>query len=224
MQNKINIAIDGPAGAGKSTVAKIVAARLGLLYIDTGAMYRALTWKALSRKVNLQDEQTLTKLANSTEITLALSPSGPTVVHCDNADVTTEIRSLKVTAAVSRVASCAGVRRRMVELQQKMAVRRGVVMDGRDIGTHVLPDADYKFFLTASLQERARRRWIEMRAKGQEIELAELERQIQARDRQDASRETAPLVAAVDAVWIDTGNMSIEQVVDRIEAVCRMGN
>ncbi|HZW82300.1 MAG TPA: (d)CMP kinase [Candidatus Deferrimicrobium sp.] len=221
MQHKINIAIDGPAGAGKSTVAKIVANRLGLVYIDTGAMYRALTWKALAQKADLLDEQILTELAGCTEITLALSPSGPIIVSCDDQDVSEEIRNQEVTASVSTVASLAGVRRRMVELQQKMAAQGGVVMDGRDIGTHVLPNAKYKFFLTATLQQRAKRRWLEMKAKGQNIDLAALEQQIAERDRLDSSRETAPLVAAVDAIWIDTDTLSIEDVVEKIVVHCR---
>jgi CMP/dCMP kinase len=221
MQHKINIAIDGPAGAGKSTVAKIVANRLGLVYIDTGAMYRALTWKALAQKVDLLDEQRLTELAGCTEITLALAPSGPIIVSCDDQDVSEEIRNQEVTGAVSTVASVAGVRRRMVELQQKMAAQGGVVMDGRDIGTHVLPNAEYKFFLTATLQQRARRRWLELKAKGQQIDLAVLEQQIAERDRLDSSRETAPLVAAVDAIWIDTDTLSIEEVVEKIVVHCR---
>jgi CMP/dCMP kinase len=221
MQHKINIAIDGPAGAGKSTVAKIVANRLGLVYIDTGAMYRALTWKALAQKVDLLDEQLLTELAGCTEITLALAPSGPIIVSCDDQDVSEEIRNQEVTGAVSTVASVAGVRRRMVELQQKMAAQGGVVMDGRDIGTHVLPNAEYKFFLTATLQQRARRRWLELKAKGQQIDLAVLEQQIAERDRLDSSRETAPLVAAADAIWIDTDTLSIEEVVEKIIVHCR---
>jgi CMP/dCMP kinase len=221
MQHKINIAIDGPAGAGKSTVAKIVANRLGLVYIDTGAMYRALTWKALAQKVDLLDEQRLTELAGCTEITLALAPSGPIIVSCDDQDVSEEIRNQEVTGAVSTVASVAGVRRRMVELQQKMAAQGGVVMDGRDIGTHVLPNAEYKFFLTATLQQRARRRWLELKAKGQQIDLAVLEQQIAERDRLDSSRETAPLVAAADAIWIDTDTLSIEEVVEKIVVHCR---
>jgi CMP/dCMP kinase len=221
MQHKINIAIDGPAGAGKSTVAKIVANRLGLVYIDTGAMYRALTWKALAQKVDLLDEQLLTELAGCTEITLALAPSGPIIVSCDDQDVSEEIRNQEVTGAVSTVASVAGVRRRMVELQQKMAAQGGVVMDGRDIGTHVLPNAEYKFFLTATLQQRARRRWLELKAKGQQIDLAVLEQQIAERDRLDSSRETAPLVAAADAIWIDTDTLSIEEVVEKIVVHCR---
>jgi CMP/dCMP kinase len=221
MQHKINIAIDGPAGAGKSTVAKIVANRLGLVYIDTGAMYRALTWKALAQKVDLLDEQRLTELAGCTEITLAQAPSGPIIVSCDDQDVSEEIRNQEVTGAVSTVASVAGVRRRMVELQQKMAAQGGVVMDGRDIGTHVLPNAEYKFFLTATLQQRARRRWLELKAKGQQIDLAVLEQQIAERDRLDSSRETAPLVAAADAIWIDTDTLSIEEVVEKIVVHCR---
>jgi CMP/dCMP kinase len=163
----------------------------------------------------------LTELAGCTEITLALAPSGPIIVSCDDQDVSEEIRNQEVTGAVSTVASVAGVRRRMVELQQKMAAQGEVVMDGRDIGTHVLPNAEYKFFLTATLQQRARRRWLELKAKGQQIDLAVLEQQIAERDRLDSSRETAPLVAAADAIWIDTDTLSIEEVVEKIVVHCR---
>lgn len=214
--NELQLAIDGPAGAGKSTVAKLVAGKLGLMYIDTGAMYRALTWKALKQGIELTDEAGLTELAYTTDIRLSHSPAGPQRVLCDNHDVTEEIRLPAISGTVSQVSSYPGVRQRMVELQQKIAAGSGVVMDGRDIGTHVLPGARYKFFLSASLAERARRRWLELQNAGKNIDYRELEAQISERDRQDENRAAAPLTVAPDAVFIDTGELSIEQVVDKI--------
>jgi len=216
----LQIAIDGPAGAGKSTVAKLVAEKLGLLYVDTGAMYRALTWKAMQQGVALADEVELTRLACTTEIQLFQSDSGPLRVVCDSEDVTEEIRLPQVSGNVSRVASYPLVRKRMVELQQKIAAVGGVIMDGRDIGTHVLPAARYKFFLSASLEERAKRRWQELCNSGKAMDYEELRRQIAERDNQDENRETAPLAAAPDAVLIDTGGLSIPEVVNKILQAC----
>ncbi|HWJ03707.1 MAG TPA: (d)CMP kinase [Verrucomicrobiae bacterium] len=213
---KINIAIDGPAGAGKSTVAKAVAAKLGLVYVDTGAMYRALTWKAIQQGIDLSDANKLTELAHATEIILTKLGSGEVVVTCDKQDVTALIRTPEVSGSVSQVAKHPGVRYRMVELQKMMAANGGVIMDGRDIGTHVLPQARYKFFLTASLAERARRRGLELQKSGFQVDLAQLEREIAARDLQDESRETAPLVVAPGAVVLNTDGLEIAEVVEKI--------
>ncbi len=215
----LNIAIDGPAGAGKSTVARKVAAELGLTYIDTGAMYRALTWKALKQGLDLGDELSLGNLAHSTKIRLIRASDGSLQVECDGLDITDKIREPAVSGAVSTLAAYPAVRKRMVELQQAMAARGGVIMDGRDIGTQVLPEAKFKFFLTASLAERARRRWLELVSLGFNPDLQELEAQITARDTQDENRETAPLIVAPDAAVIDTDGLSIEEVVDKIVGV-----
>ncbi len=213
---KLNIAIDGPAGAGKSTVARKVAVELGLTYIDTGAMYRALTWKALEQGIDLNDEVSVGKLAYSTKIRLIRSLEGSLRVECDGLDITDKIREPAVSGVVSTVAAYPAVRKRMVEMQLAMAARGGVIMDGRDIGTQVLPHAKFKFFLTASLAERARRRWLELVSLGFNPDLQELVAQISARDKQDENRETAPLTVAPDAAVIDTGGLSVDEVVNKI--------
>ncbi|KUK12680.1 MAG: Cytidylate kinase [Moorella sp. 60_41] len=216
-----NIAIDGPAGAGKSTVARQVAEKLGYLYIDTGAMYRALTWKALSQGLDLSDEEGLSALAASTSLELKPLASGVTAVFCDGRDVTRQIRSPEVSQTVSRVAAVPGVRRELVKHQRKMAAGGGVVMDGRDIGTHVLPEAAYKFFLTASLEERARRRWRELVSQGKGVTLEQVKEEIAERDRRDSRRPVAPLRPAPDAVVIDTTDLSPEEVTAHILCIIR---
>lgn len=212
---KINVAIDGPAGAGKSTVARLVAKELNFLYIDTGAMYRALTFKALTEKINLEDDIDLTTLARNTRVHLVNSQEGQKVIVDDN-DVSIDIRTPEVTQKVSIVAKVSGVRQEMVKLQRIMALEGGVVMDGRDIGTHVLPNAERKFFLTASLDERAKRRFLELKSKGYEVEFEELKEDIAKRDKLDEERETAPLIKADDAILIDTTGFEIEEVVQKI--------
>lgn len=217
---QIRVAIDGPAGAGKSTVAKIVAKRLGLLYIDTGAMYRAVTWKAIDTGIPLTDEEKLVLLASNIHISLQTNHAGQKVI-VDGTDVTDRIRSSEVTDNVSRVSAIRGVREQMVKMQQKMALQQGVVMDGRDIGTHVLPNAEVKVFLTASLEERARRRYEELTGKGVQVEFEEIQASIAKRDELDSSREVAPLRKAEDAVPVDTTNLSIEKVAEKIVEICR---
>lgn len=210
----MKIAIDGPAGAGKSTVAREVAKKLGFLYVDTGAMYRALTLKALQSSVNLNSESELIALLNRMTITLRHEPGGQRVL-VDGEDVTEQIRSNEVSKHVAQVASHPQVRRSMVEKQRQLAQRGKVVMDGRDIGTHVLPDADLKLFLTASIEERARRRYKELADKNPppfEVLIEE----IRMRDKQDEERPTSPLRKADDAIVIDTTNLSIDEVIDYI--------
>lgn len=219
MSRKISIAIDGPAGSGKSTVAKLVAEQFGYIYIDTGAMYRALTLKALRNALEVTDEHRLTIMAETTEIGLGYRFSdGAAVLHVivDGEDVSEAIRNFEVTEQVSKVAAVSGVRQALVAMQQNMAKSGGVVMDGRDIGTVVLPMAELKIFLTASVAERGRRRWLELKEKGMDVDLEELIRQIEKRDYLDSHREVHPLCRAEDAVLLDTTVMDIQGVVARI--------
>ena len=216
------IAIDGPAGAGKSTVARQVAQQLGFVYVDTGAMYRAVTWRALRGGLDSTDAAAVSELAARIDVRFAKSPVGLRIM-ADGEDVTEAIRTPAVTAAVARVSQIPAVRRAMVRLQREVAAAGGAVLDGRDIGTVVVPDACCKIFLTATAAERARRRWLEMREKGFEPELAELRREMEERDRQDSERELAPLVQATDAVALDTTGLGIEAVVDRIVAIYQDG-
>lgn len=213
---KIVVAIDGPAGAGKSTVARQVSKEMGYIYIDTGAMYRALTLKALRLGIPMDDEEALTKLAKETDIKLTYQDHTQLIIM-DSEDVSTEIRTPLVTQNVSFVAKVAGVRLEMVRLQRELARDGGVVMDGRDIGSYVLPDADCKIFLTANTAERARRRAKDLAAAGFEVNLAQLEKEIAARDEIDSTREMAPLVKAEDAIMVDTSDMSFTEVVEKIK-------
>jgi cytidylate kinase len=215
MNKKISIAIDGPAAAGKSTVAKQVAENLSYIYIDTGAMYRAITYKALTKEINIHNEKELSEVLTETTIGLQPSSSGQ-LVYLDGSDVTEEIRSNAVTNNVSFVAKHRLIREEMVTRQQDMASGGGVVMDGRDIGTQVLPHAEVKIFLLASVEERARRRHDENTKRGYESNLDQLIQEIKQRDKIDSEREVSPLVKADDAIEIDTTSLSIVQVVDKI--------
>ncbi|NEX80278.1 (d)CMP kinase [Bacillus thermocopriae] len=217
-KKKISIAIDGPAAAGKSTVAKIVAEKLSYIYIDTGAMYRALTYKAIVNQLNLEDEQSLVNMLRSTEIDLKPSNHGQLVL-LDQKDVTNEIRTSEVTNSVSVVAKHQLVREEMVRRQQAFARNGGVVMDGRDIGTHVLPNAEVKVFLLASVDERAIRRHNENLQKGFPSDLEKLKEEIARRDKLDSEREVAPLRKADDAIEIDTTSLNINEVVEKIMAL-----
>jgi cytidylate kinase len=215
MEKKFSIAIDGPAAAGKSTVAKIIAEKLSYIYIDTGAMYRALTYKAISNKVILEDEDALYGILLKTDIKLVPSVNGQ-LVFLDHQDVTNDIRSSNVTNSVSYVARQKKVREEMVKRQQGFATNGGVVMDGRDIGTHVLPNAEVKVFLLASVEERALRRHVQNIEKGFVSDLERLKVEIATRDKIDSEREIAPLKKAADAVEIDTTSLTILQVVEKI--------
>ena len=215
MGKKISIAIDGPAGAGKSTVAKIVAANMGYIYLDTGAMYRALTYKALRDQVNMDDENALYHTLMQSEISF-LKGKKQQEVLLDDENVTDKIRTREVNKGVSPVAAHEKVREEMVHRQQEVGKNGGVVMDGRDIGTHVMPNAEVKIFLVASVKERAKRRHEEYIQKGFESNLSEHENDIAARDLYDSTREFAPLTKASDAIELDTTSMSINNVVEEI--------
>lgn len=216
---KLVVAIDGPAGAGKSTVAQLAAKELGYTYIDTGAMYRAVAWKVLQQGGEVTDERILAVVP---DIDVDLSyEQGKTTVRVDGQDVTGEIRTPEVSHIVSKVAALGPVREKMVDLQRKMAERGGVLMDGRDIATNVLPNADVKIYLTASIEERAKRRYKELCDKGLSVKLAEIQHDIAARDKADMEREISPLVQADDAVLLDTTGMSIPEVVQKIVEMCR---
>lgn len=209
---KITVAIDGPAAAGKSTVAKEVAKRLGYTYIDTGAMYRAFTWYCMEKGVDCQNEAQCCALIP--EVTIKLRPNG--LVLCNDIDVTREIREPRVSGNVSYIASYKDIRLFLVEQQRNMAKKHSVIMDGRDIGTYVLPDADVKIFQIASVETRAVRRYDENIAKGIECTLEEIENDVRKRDYIDSHRDFAPLKCAADAVTLDTSFMTVEEVVCKV--------
>lgn len=216
---KLIIAIDGPAGAGKSTVAQIVAQRLSYTYIDTGAMYRAVTWQVMQHDVDFGDADAIQKIVSTIQIGLRYV-NGKMQVTANQVDITEEIRLPEVSRVVSEVAKLVVVRTTMLTLQRQMAQSGGVVMDGRDIGTHVLPNADLKIFLTASIDERARRRWRELGDKGVIVDLKALQEEIASRDKTDSERAVAPLVQAEDAILLDTTKLSIEGAVNEILRLC----
>jgi len=216
---KLVVAIDGPAGAGKSTVAQMAAKELGFTYIDTGAMYRAVAWKSLQQGKTVTDAL-INDVVKDIDIVLDYK-EGKTRVFVDGTEVTTAIRTPEVTGIVSQVAALGPVRERLTDLQRKMATQGSVIMDGRDIATNVLPNADIKIFLTASIEERADRRYKEMKAKGYDVDLKKLQEEIAARDKADSEREISPLVQAEDAELLDTSDMSIEEVVKAILDRCR---
>ena len=216
---KLVVAIDGPAGAGKSTVAQMAAKELGFTYIDTGAMYRAVAWKSLQQGKTVTDDL-INDVVKDIDIVLDYK-EGKTKVFVDGTEVTAAIRTPEVTGIVSQVAALGPVRERLTDLQRNMATQGSVIMDGRDIATNVLPNADIKIFLTASIEERADRRYKEMKAKGYDVDLKKLQEEIAARDKADSEREISPLVQAEDAELLDTSDMSIEEVVKAILDRCR---
>lgn len=217
---KLIIAIDGPVGSGKSTVARLVAELLGYIYLDSGAMYRGVAWKALREHVPLNSEQGLAALARATRIDL-LSSDGGFRVLVDGTDVTDQIRSPEVAQAASKVAVIAGVRTVLVAEQRRAGGGGGVVMEGRDIGTVVFPDADLKIFLEASVEVRAERRRLEYAQKGERPEFSEVLEEVRQRDRRDRERAVSPLVRAHDAVLVDNTAMSAEETARLIVLLAR---
>lgn len=215
----LTIAIDGPSGAGKSTVARALATKLGYTYIDTGAMYRAVALLGVEAGVPLEDEAGTIRLAEGMDLRFAPGDHGTQRVLVNSRDVTEELRTAEVTRLSSPVSAISGVRRVLVSLQQQMGAGGGVVMEGRDIGTVVFPNADVKVFLTASEEERARRRWRERQSKGDLVTLEQILQQQRERDMRDSSRADSPLAAAPDAVYLDSDGLSVDQVVDRILAI-----
>jgi cytidylate kinase len=210
----IKIAIDGPASSGKSTTAKLLAKRLGYNYIDTGAMYRAVTYLWLNNQTDVNDEQ-LGNLIDNNKFEFNFHPDNP-VVYLNDKNITKEIRSKDVTDNVSEISANGRVREKMVELQRKMSEERGTILDGRDIGTVVFPDAELKIFLIASIESRAYRRFKEMEESGMEADLNDIKDKLIARDKYDSSRANSPLRKADDAVEIDTSDMTIEEQVKKV--------
>ncbi|MER2030089.1 MAG: (d)CMP kinase [Solibacillus sp.] len=215
MMKKIQIAIDGPAGAGKSTIAKIVAEALRFTYIDTGAMYRAVTYKAMKENIQLHDAEAIEKMLQQTAITLKPSEQGQ-LVFVDGQDVSQAIRSNEVTANVSEVAAHANIREILVAMQQKLAADGGVVMDGRDIATHVLKDAELKIYMSATVEERAHRRFLDNERRGIPSTIESLQKEIALRDKLDSEREASPLIQAEDALFLDTTHLSIDEAAQEI--------
>ena len=210
------IAIDGPAGAGKSTVARSLAKELGFVYLDTGAIYRALTLKALEENIDLQDEESLIQMTKFARLDISNNKDGSIKILLDGEDVSERIRLPRVTQHVSVVAKIKGVREEMLKLQRSIGSANDSVVDGRDIGTVVFSNADWKFYLDAEFNERAERRFKELRATGSQITKQAIESDVKNRDCIDSSREFAPLKKADDAIYIDTTNMPIEEVVKKI--------
>ncbi len=215
-----NVAIDGPAGAGKSTIAKRIARRLGYIYVDTGAMYRAMAYYLIQNQVDATDKEAIAAACQHADISICYQ-DGEQVVLLNGENVNAYLR----TEAVGNMASVSSVvpevRKKLVELQQKLARETDVVMDGRDIGTVVLPDADVKVYLTASVETRAKRRFLELQEKGESADLAKIAADIEDRDYRDMHRDISPLRQAEDATLVDSSDMTIDQVVERILELCR---
>lgn len=216
MIRSVCIAIDGPAGAGKSTVAKKLASKLGYVYVDTGAMYRAVTYQALLDKINMDDTVALTQIAEAIDLSLKVNAEGCTRIFIAGTDVTQEIRRPEVSNKVSLVSRIPGVRNILTRLQRELAAQGSVVMEGRDIGTQVLPAAEKKFFLTASVGERARRRFLELQQSGYLVKYDDVIKDIILRDEIDSNRALAPLKPASDAVIVDCSGLTVEQVVNML--------
>lgn len=214
----INIALDGPAGSGKSTVAKAISKKLDVLYLDTGATYRACALKCLRSGVDVKDESKVEPLIESAHIEVKYE-NGSQITLLDGQDVSSEIRLNEVSMLASAVSALKCVRLKMVELQRSIASKTDCVLDGRDIGSYVLPNAKYKFFITADPEIRAKRRYDELISRGQEVDFDVLLDEIKTRDYNDSHREFSPLVKADDAILVDTSSMTVEEVTDKILAI-----
>jgi len=217
MKNGYVIAIDGPAASGKSTTAKQLAKKLKYIYIDTGAMYRATALCTVLNKISLEDHIALQKMLSDIKIKIEYSADGNRI-YLNGNDVTERIREADITKLSSQIAVIGIVRSKMVELQRRMGEKGGVIMDGRDIGTVVFPNADYKFFMVADVKTRAIRRWKECKEKGEEIPLSEIEEELIWRDKNDSTRDISPLVQAKDAIPIDNSGMTIQEQVELIHS------
>ena len=215
-----NLAIDGPAGAGKSTIAKRIAKQLGFIYVDTGAMYRAMALYFIRNKISASETQKIEAACKDVKVSIEYK-NGEQLVVLNGENVNALIRTEEVGNMASTTSVNKAVRLKLVELQQELAKRENVVMDGRDIGTYVLPNADVKIYLTASSGERAKRRWLELKGKGVQADIYEIEKDIIERDNRDMTRKFAPLKQAEDALYLDTSEMSIEEVVQKIVTLCK---
>lgn len=212
---KIAIAIDGPAGAGKSSISKVVANELGYLYIDTGAMYRGVTWAVLDSNVDVKNQKEVEALLPSLDLTLEPTASA-CKVFVKGQDVTNLIRQQQINENVSTIASYKGVREYLVERQQAMAAVGGVILDGRDIGSVVLPNAELKIYLTASVDARAKRRWLEVQGTSNEQPLEDIKKNVESRDEMDKNRDESPLICVEDAIIVDSSNMTFDETVEHI--------
>lgn len=219
-KNSLIIAIDGPAAVGKSTMGKLIARELGFLYIDTGAIYRAITWKVLKNNINVRDEDIISNLVSNICITIEKANSKSLnnyyLIFVDGEDVTEEIRNPRIDQNVSQIARIPKIRKQLINLQRKLAEKGNIVMEGRDIGSVILPQADIKFYFTASEEERIKRRYKELINKGYSMDYEEVKKQIIQRDKIDSKRKYAPLIKAKDAILIDSTEKSIREVKDKI--------
>ncbi|HJC89437.1 MAG TPA: (d)CMP kinase [Candidatus Mediterraneibacter excrementigallinarum] len=215
-----NVAIDGPAGAGKSTIAKLVAKEKGYIYVDTGAMYRGLAIHFLKKGVDPEDKKAVAEACKDAEVTIGYE-NGIQQIYLNGENVTGMLRTEEVGNMASKTSAIPEVRNKLLDLQRSLAKEKDVIMDGRDIGTNILPDADVKIYLTASVETRAKRRFDELKEKGEDCSLEEISKDIRERDERDMTREIAPLRKAEDAVLVDSSNMTIPEVVDAICSYCR---
>ena len=215
-----NIAIDGPAGAGKSTIARKVAEKLSFIYVDTGAMYRGLAIHFLNKKISPDDKDAVAEACKDAEVTIGYE-NGAQQIYLNGENVTSLLRTEEVGNMASKTSAIPAVREKLLELQRSLAREQDVIMDGRDIGTNILPDADVKIYLTASVETRAKRRFDELREKGEDCDLGSIAHDIRERDERDMTREIAPLKQAEDAVLVDSSDMTIQEVVDTICSCCK---